>query len=72
MNDYVTASSINKSEEEEDVTIRMLNATAATYEDYEYDVSESLEYYDWAELVPAVVVYSVVLLLGIFGNGITA
>ena len=39
------------------------------FEDYEYDVSESLVHYDWAELVPAVIVYATVLLLGIFGNG---
>ena len=30
---------------------------------YEYDVDESLVNYDWSELVPAVVVYSTILLL---------
>jgi len=38
-------------------------------DEYEYDVTESLVHYDWAELIPTVVVYSIVLLIGIFGNG---
>lgn len=38
---------------------------------YDYDFNSSFNNYDWAELVPAVVVYSFVLLLGISGNGIT-
>lgn len=38
-------------------------------EHYDYDVTESLETYDWAQLIPPVVVYSIVLLVGIFGNG---
>ena len=37
---------------------------------YEYDVDESLVNYDWSELVPAVVVYSTILLLGICGNAL--
>lgn len=36
--------------------------------DYEYDASESFNKYDWSELAPAIVVYSIVLLLGISGN----
>lgn len=39
-------------------------------EDYDYNVDESLVTYDWAQLIPPVVVYSIVLLVGIFGNGI--
>lgn len=46
--------------------------SSALLEDYEYDVSESLDHYDWAELVPVVVVYSIVLLLGVSGNGMRA
>ena len=42
---------------------------AAAADDYEYDVSESLDHYNWAELIPVVIVYSVVLLLGVLGNG---
>jgi len=38
--------------------------------EYEYDVNESFDTYDWAELVPAIVVYSIVLLLGISGNAL--
>ena len=37
---------------------------------YDYDFNSSLDNYDWAELIPVVVVYSIVLLLGISGNGI--
>ena len=37
---------------------------------YEYDVDESFVNYDWSELVPAVVVYSIILLLGICGNAL--
>lgn len=37
--------------------------------DYEYEIEDSLENYDWAELVPTVLVYSFVLLVGISGNG---
>lgn len=36
---------------------------------YDYDFNSSFNNYDWAELIPAVVVYSFVLLLGISGNG---
>ena len=39
-------------------------------EDYEYDVTESLEHYDWAELIPVVLIYTFVFVLGICGNGI--
>lgn len=39
--------------------------------EYDYDFNSSFNNYDWAELVPAVVVYSFVLLLGISGNGKT-
>lgn len=38
---------------------------------YDYDFNSSFNNYDWAELIPAVVVYSFVLLLGISGNGKT-
>jgi hypothetical protein len=38
-------------------------------EDYDYDIDSSFDNYDWAELIPAVVVYSFVLLFGISGNG---
>ena len=40
-----------------------------TPDDYEYEIEDSLDNYDWAELVPTVLVYSFVLLLGISGNG---
>lgn len=50
---------------------RMTNvSTTDAEEDYEYDISESLDQYDWAELIPAVVVYAIVFILGICGNGI--
>nr|CAH0108948.1 unnamed protein product [Daphnia galeata] len=39
-------------------------------EDYDYDIDSSFDNYDWAELIPAVVVYSFVLLFGISGNGL--
>ncbi|XP_045027343.1 pyroglutamylated RF-amide peptide receptor isoform X2 [Daphnia magna] len=39
-------------------------------DDYDYDIDSSFDNYDWAELIPAVVVYSFVLLLGISGNGL--
>lgn len=45
------------------------NTTAAAEDDYDYDIDSSFDNYDWAELIPAVVVYSFVLLLGISGNG---
>ena len=48
------------------------NTTELASEDdyvYDYDFNSSFNNYDWAELVPAVVVYSFVLLLGISGNG---
>lgn len=47
-----------------------INATDDVIEDYDYNVDESLVTYDWAQLIPPVVVYSIVLLVGIFGNGI--
>jgi len=33
-------------------------------------VTESLEHYDWAELIPVVLIYTFVFVLGICGNGI--
>ena len=44
-------------------------STAGGEEDYDYDIDSSFDNYDWAELIPAVVVYSFVLLFGISGNG---
>ena len=46
-----------------------INGTDDVIEDYDYNVDESLVTYDWAQLIPPVVVYSIVLLVGIFGNG---
>jgi hypothetical protein len=46
------------------------NNNNTTEEDYDYDIDSSFDNYDWAELIPAVVVYSFVLLFGISGNGI--
>ena len=37
-------------------------------DEYEYDLSDALDHYDWEELIPAVVVYSIVLLVGLSGN----
>ena len=38
--------------------------------DYEYDVDVSFGIYDWSELIPALIVYSTVLMLGISGNAL--
>ncbi|XP_046653001.1 cholecystokinin receptor type A-like isoform X1 [Daphnia pulicaria] len=46
------------------------NNNNTTEEDYDYDIDSSFDNYDWAELIPAVVVYSFVLLFGISGNGL--
>ena len=39
-------------------------------EDYDYDPELSFDHYDWAELIPTVVVYSIVFVFGIAGNSI--
>ncbi len=50
-------------------TWRNDSSSNTTEEDYDYDIDSSFDNYDWAELIPAVVVYSFVLLFGISGNG---
>ena len=35
---------------------------------YEYDYSDAIEHYDWAELGPSLVIYSVTFLAGVLGN----
>jgi len=36
----------------------------------DYDWNETMYYYDWAELAPPLVVYSLTLLLGLAGNSL--
>ena len=38
-------------------------------DDYDYDLDLSFDTYDWAELIPPVIVYSIILLTGTLGNG---
>lgn len=45
------------------------SSSNTTEEDYDYDIDSSFDNYDWTELIPAVIVYSFVLLFGISGNG---
>lgn len=40
------------------------------YEDYDYDLYESYNTYFWAELLPALIVYSLTMALGIAGNSL--
>lgn len=75
------ANAINVSSEMMVSTVWDANSTLATGNDaasesdatptpdYEYEIEDSLENYDWSELIPTVLVYSLVLLLGISGNG---
>lgn len=78
----LNTSSSNKTDEQETTIEPILllfagsgqgeNNTEITEDDvYDYDFNSSFNNYDWAELIPAVVVYSFVLLLGISGNGKT-
>lgn len=57
----------NQSSTPPDVPTMTANGTDLEY--YDYDITESFDIYDWAELIPPVIVYSIVLLTGIFGNG---
>lgn len=47
----------------------MSNDTNVTLDPYlDYDVEESLDHYDWSELAPALVVYSITFILGLTGK----
>ncbi len=46
----------------------MNNETFEDEYEYEYDLDESLNTYDWAELGPSLFVYSLTFLAGIVGN----
>ena len=46
------------------------STSSATAVDYDYDINEAFQSYDWSELVPAVVVYLMILLLGVGGNSL--
>ncbi|KAG7210799.1 hypothetical protein KM043_012290 [Ampulex compressa] len=49
----------------------MPNETNITedYDDYyDYDINESFSYFDWTELGPVLVVYSLTFFLGLIGN----
>ncbi|XP_026675318.1 QRFP-like peptide receptor isoform X3 [Ceratina calcarata] len=46
----------------------MSNKTNATDEFLDYDINESFSRFDWAELAPVLVVYSLTFCLGLIGN----
>ncbi|KOC68526.1 Pyroglutamylated RFamide peptide receptor [Habropoda laboriosa] len=46
----------------------MSNETNATDDFLDYDINESFSHFDWAELGPVVVVYSLTFFLGLIGN----
>ena len=54
--------------------VKVAPASNATSEDeayeyeYDYDLGESLSTYNWLELAPCLLVYSLTLLLGLVGN----
>lgn len=40
------------------------------YDNYDYDMNESLSTYDWYELVPTLAVYTLTLVVGVVGNSL--
>ncbi|KAG6794587.1 QRFP-like peptide receptor isoform X1 [Apis mellifera caucasica] len=46
----------------------MSNETNATDDFLDYDINDSLSHFDWAELGPVLVVYSLTFFLGLIGN----
>lgn len=68
-----SAELISKEEQVEDnpimTTTNQSEPLGAEVEEYDYDVMESFDHYDWSELIPTVIVYSIVFVLGICGNG---
>ncbi|OAD54970.1 Galanin receptor type 1 [Eufriesea mexicana] len=46
----------------------MSNETNATNDFLDYDINESFSHFDWAELAPVLVVYSLTFFLGLIGN----
>lgn len=67
---YLNAEGMNESSPSPAILLMEGGGKETAADDYEYDVSESLDHYNWTELIPVVIVYSVVLLLGVLGNGI--
>lgn len=46
----------------------MPNETNATDDFIDYDINDSLSHFDWAELGPVLVVYSLTFFLGLIGE----
>lgn len=46
----------------------MSNETNATDDFLDYDINDSLSHFDWAELGPVLVVYSLTFFLGLIGE----
>lgn len=46
----------------------MSNETNATDDFLDYDINDSLSHFDWAELAPVLVVYSLTFFLGLIGE----
>lgn len=46
----------------------MSNETNATDDFLDYDINESFSHFDWAELGPVLVVYSLTFFLGLIGE----
>lgn len=48
----------------------MSNETNTT-DDYDYDINESFSQFDWSELAPILVIYSLTFFLGLIGERTT-
>uniref|UniRef100_A0A1B6EG53 G-protein coupled receptors family 1 profile domain-containing protein n=1 Tax=Clastoptera arizonana TaxID=38151 RepID=A0A1B6EG53_9HEMI len=48
----------------------MVNLTSSNELEYDYDFTESWNYFDWKELTPALIVYTVTMVIGIIGNSL--
>lgn len=46
----------------------MSNATPTDDTDFDYDIDESLGTFNWAELAPVLVVYSITFFIGLIGE----
>lgn len=54
----------------EELTIITSNDTNATNNDYDYDydINDSYSHFDWEELAPVLIVYSLTFILGLAGK----